>query len=203
MNYLSYQNARDTVWGLIIKHDISSLPVKISEVCRREGIRMISYSAGRELIKFLCLENYAEANDGFSTESSGSRIIFYNDKCTVGRQRFTVAHELGHHILGHVGKYALTCREPHAEDNPIEREANVFASRLLAPACVLWGLGVQSADEISRLCGISRQAAEFRMERMKLLYQRKRFLISPLEWEVYALFKPYIRKHRRTWYRKL
>ena len=98
MNYLSYQNARDTVWELIIKHDISSLPVKISEVCRREGIRMISYSAGRELIKFLCLENYAEANDGFSTESSGSRIIFYNDKCTVGRQRFTVDRELAHPI---------------------------------------------------------------------------------------------------------
>lgn len=88
------------------------------------------------------------------------------------------------------------CREPDPGDNPIEQAANVFASRLLAPACVLWGCGVQSAEDIERLCDISRAAAEFRWTRMQELYRRQRFLTSPLERLVYAQFEDYIKGHR-------
>lgn len=83
-------------------------------------------------------------------------------------------------------RYDLVCREPAPGDNPIEQTANVFASRLLAPACVLWGCGVQSAEDIAQLCDISRAAAEFRWSRMQELYRRQRFLTSPLERLVYA-----------------
>ena len=88
-------------------------------------------------------------------------------------------------------------REPSLEDDPLEQAANVFASRLLAPACVLWGCNMQSAAEIAQLCGISQTAAEFRWERLQLLYQRGKFLTSPLERQVYAQFRPYIDAHRR------
>ena len=71
-----------------------------------------------------------------------------------------------------------------------------FASRLLAPACVLWGCGVRSAEDIERLCDISRAAAEFRWSRMQELYRRQRFLTSPLERLVYAQFEDYIKGHR-------
>ena len=88
------------------------------------------------------------------------------------------------------------CREPEPGDNPIEQAANVFASRLLAPACVLWGCGVQSAEDIERLCDISRAAADFRWSRMQELYRRQRFLSSPLERLVYDQFADYIKGHR-------
>ncbi len=198
-----YQKTRDLVWEMLIKRNISSLPVKISDICRAEGVKVIPYSAGGELLKKLNLEERARENDGLSNAPQGQRLIFYNDSCIIGRQRFTVAHELGHHILGHVGKYELVCREPHPQDNPIERDANIFASRILAPACVLWGLKVETAEQISRLCNISNQAAQFRMDRLNILYNRRRFLTSDLEWQVYAQFEPYIRKHRRTWFRRL
>lgn len=93
-------------------------------------------------------------------------------------------------------RYDLVCREPDPGDNPIEQAANVFASRLLAPACVLWGCGVQSAEDIEQLCDISRAAAEFRWTRMQELYRRQRFLTSPLERLVYDQFADYIRGHR-------
>ena len=105
-------------------------------------------------------------------------------------------HELGHILLGHVGQYPLVNREPQTTDNPIEQAANVFAARLLAPACVLWGCRVQSAADIERLCHVSRQAAEYRMERMRLRYARDRFLTSPLEGAVYRQFEEYIKTHR-------
>lgn len=113
-----------------------------------------------------------------------------------GRSRFTIAHELGHILLGHVGKYELVKREPAPSDNPMEQEANVFASRLLAPACVLWGCKVQSAEDIARLCDISLTAAEYRWTRMQQLYRRDKFWISPLEREVYAGFKKFIDRQR-------
>ena len=146
------------------------------------------------------LSEAAENNDGFTYKS----VIFYNDVCTVERQRFTVAHELGH-ILLHNGN-GLYNREPQVKDNPIEQEANVFASRLLAPACVLWGLGVTNAEQIAELCNISMQSAKFRIERLNKLYEREKefrqkygrscFLLSPDERAVYEQFREYINEHR-------
>ena len=131
-----------------------------------------------------------------STVIGSVPTIMVSNLTIPARQRFTCAHELGHIILGHVGRYDLVCREPAPGDNPIEQAANVFASRLLAPACVLWGCGVQSAEDIAQLCDISRAAAEFRWSRMQELYRRQRFLTSPLERLVYAQFENYIKGHR-------
>jgi len=138
----------------------------------------------------------ADESDGQSMMLEGKPLILVSRNKPVPRQRFTAAHELGHILLGHVGRGGLVNREPSLADNPLEREANVFASRLLAPACVLWGCGVQSENDIMELCGISRQAAAFRWQRVQLLLARDRFLSSPLERQVYEQFKDYIASHR-------
>lgn len=183
MNYKDYQNSRDAVWELLIRHQVNRLPVKVGAICKQEGIAVRYYRP-------------TDDSDGYSTIIGNQPVIFVSSATPVPRQRFTCAHELGHIILGHVGKYELVNREPAAGDNPIEQEANVFASRLLAPACVLWGCHVQSADDIMELCGISRQAAEYRMERMRLLYARNKFLVSPKERQLYDQFRAYIEEHR-------
>lgn len=183
MNYKEYQNSRDTAWRILLDLNIRELPISVSAVCRELGIPIKLY-------------NGTDGEDGYSTIVDETPVIFVRADCYRPRQRFTAAHELGHILAGHVGKYELVNREPAATDNPIEQEANVFASRLLAPACVLWGCGVKSAEEIRRLCDISRQAAEYRMQRMRVLYDRGRFLTSPLERAVYEQFEEYIRVNR-------
>ena len=75
----------------------------------------------------------------------------------------------------------------------MEQAANRFAADLLAPACVLWGLDLHQAEDIARVCKISIQAAQFRAERMEILYQRNKFLLHPLERAVYRQFEPYIK----------
>lgn len=105
-------------------------------------------------------------------------------------------HELGHLVLGHVSQYTLVNREPSRGENPVEQVANVFASRLLAPARVLWGCNARTPEDIMRLCKISRCAAEFRTERMAVLYRRNRFLASPLERRVFRQFLPFIAANR-------
>ena len=170
MNYQDYKDARDASWRILIDCEVTELPVKISGVCRSLGVSVRRYTPAER-----------DNNDGMSTVIGSVPTIMVSNLTIPARQRFTCAHELGHIILGHVGRYDLVCREPAPGDNPIEQAANVFASRLLAPACVLWGCGVQSAEDIAQLCDISRAAAEFRWSRMQELYRRQRFLTSPLE----------------------
>lgn len=183
MNYTDYQTTRDAVWRLLIDLNISELPVKVSDICKQLGIEVKLYTP-------------KDKNDGMSFVANGKPVIMVSNEVFLPRQRFTAAHELGHILLGHVGKYKLVNREPSQNDNPIEHEANIFASRLLAPACVLWGCRVKTPEQIETLCNISHQSAEFRAERMQVLYARNKFLTSPLERKVYQQFAEFIEKNR-------
>ena len=183
MDYSEYKNSRDLAWQVLINERVAELPVKVSQICRSMGIRVQYY-------------NPTDGNDGFSTIINGQPRIFVSADCVRTRQRFTCAHELGHILLGHVGRYELVNREPNPGDNPIEQAANVFASRLLAPACVLWALDARTPEEIASLCQISYQAAAYRATRMALLYKRNHFLSSPLERKVYEQFADFIRRKK-------
>lgn len=175
MHYKDYQHSRDVAWQILIDCHITSLPIRMTDICRQLGIRLRSMPPGDE-------------RDGVSFYADGIPYIALNTMRTASRRRFTAAHELGHILLGHAGKPALLGTDEQAADS--------FAARLLAPACVLRGCQVRTADDIQQLCGISRQAAAIRTERMCLLYQRGAFLTSPLEQQVYRQFLPYIRRHR-------
>jgi len=94
------------------------------------------------------------------------------------RQRFTIAHELGHVALGH-----LDGRDGELIDdakrirsvmwNKEEREANAFAMELLMP---IWGVreaiaaGIRTIDELSILFDVSQQAMSIRIERLRSRY---------------------------------
>ena len=184
MNYREYQNARNLSWEVLLRENVRELPVRIGVVCRNMGIRVQYYEP-------------KDGNDGFSTIINEEARIFVSSRCSKERQRFTAAHELGHILLGHVGKFDLVNREPSPGDTPIEQEANVFASRILAPACVLWALDARTPEEIAALCQISMAAARFRAERMAILYQRGKFLVSPMERAVYEQFAEFIDRQKR------
>lgn len=64
------------------------------------------------------------------------RIRVANRVTNVGRQRFSVAHELGHFVLKHEGSPLAGCQERALLDyngESKESEANVFAVELLLP----------------------------------------------------------------------
>ena len=186
MNYDDYQKARDLAWQILRREKIRALPVDAVEICRRLGITVREYTEPRP-----------EVGDGFSCFLGGVPYIFIRSGQSRQRCRFTVAHELGHILLGHVGKYELVNREPSPHDDPVEQAANIFAARLLAPACVLWGCRAFSAAEIAAICDISATAAGIRWERMQILLSRGKFLQSPMERKVYRQFKGYIRGYLR------
>ena len=193
MNYKNYQNTRDAVWKIMLDCGVDRLPVDLNHICRKLGVGVYRYEDVQGL------PDVALQADGLLYFEGDVPVILYDQDKPPMRIRFTIAHELGHLILGHVGPGECTPvnRELFHADNPVEVAANRFAIRLLAPACVLWGLEAHTPEEIARLCNISRKAAQFRAERMAVLYQREKFLISPLERQVYARFLPFIKEAQR------
>lgn len=189
---MNYKQSRDLAWIILDKHKIDRLPVPLSEICKRERIRLVSYTQGAEIIAKLGLREHTIGNDAFSLR----RIIFYDDTNPRQRQRFSIAHELGHILLHSPKSATVYNREPSPNDDPIEHEANVFSSRLLAPLCVLHYMGVQSAEDIAKVCDISITAARIRFERLQLIRARDQrigcFLLSRHEQRVYRRFQKYI-----------
>lgn len=76
----------------------------------------------------------------FPNEERSAWMLLYNNQLrSLGRVRFTQAHELGHYLLHRVGRDAFQCTDGDMLDwgedqKNIESEADVFASHLLMPA---------------------------------------------------------------------
>lgn len=185
--YKQYQNARDAAWKALIDFQVCELPVSLSKICKTLSITILDNEHTHVLLP---------SENGIAVLQSGKWYIVFDETDVYGKQRFTVAHELGHILMGHAMKNGYYTRRDNISKPADETAADMFAARLLAPACVLWGMNAQTAEQISAVCGISHAAATFRAERMALLRKRNKFLTSPLEKQVYKQFENYIKNNR-------
>lgn len=93
--------------------------------------------------------------------------IFVRASDSATRQRFTVAHELGHLLLHSRGGRVVAYRDTSFKGNPVEVEANRFAARLLMPAGMVTDLHRRSGGNlplVAQAIGVSLQALEFRVQ---------------------------------------
>lgn len=202
--YEKYKKTRNAAWEIMIDYNIKSLPVQMQKLCSDMGIDIFNYQSGSELIKILKLERNAHDNDGFTIKVNEKYIIFYDDTIKPhGRSRFTLAHELGHIVLGHIESNNISCRNratmwnkgEHSAINKLEAQANIFASRLLAPAFVLHELHIDTIDKMMTLTGLSRQASLIRLQRMSILEHRNKFYSHPLERKLREQFEFFINNY--------
>ena len=185
--YQSYKNARDAAWQFLIDNRVTELPLKFSDICRSMGISLDQYRGKRF---------FEQDERGMSYRKDGVYHILLKGTDDRRVQRYTIGHELGHIYLGHLSGGGAHTRLTGTRSEPRARreyEAERFAMGILAPACVLWGLGVRTAGDIVQLCDISLEDARYRAERMRMLYKRERFLTKDLEKQVYAQFEDYIK----------
>lgn len=186
MIYDIYKQVRDAAWRFLIDNDVRRLPVSLSQICRHNGIILLRDN----------LHTYLTDNDrGATYLRDGIYNIVVNGTDSVSVQRYTIAHELGHIFLQHPmnnEKYGRSFGVQQEPKSPTEYQAERFAIDILAPACVLWGLKVHTAEDISRICNISMRAASIRAERMELLYKRNIFLSHELERRVFEQFEQFV-----------
>ena len=188
MYYKIYTDIRDASWQCLIDHNIDSLPVDVLKIARQSNIDVKKNSR----IKVLLPDEYAK-----SFYNGDKWIIVYNDLSDVVISRFAIAHELGHILLGHVKTYSKYATIEDIGIKPkAEKQADMFALRLLCPACVLMGIQIDAAEDIARVCRIPGHWAKIRWDRMKDLYKKDKFLTSNIENAVYKSFERYVKKQQ-------
>lgn len=105
------------------------MKIDFNEICKDYGVRPVPYRVAWQVIHDHNMERLANSTAGFCFFAEGQPVIFYDDSRPIMEIHFTVAHELGHIMLGH-----LNFRHEFFEKLPecAEREADAFAMQLLA-----------------------------------------------------------------------
>lgn len=153
------QAARDHAKAILAEFGVETAPVPVERIIRRRNIRVQFSPLDQEL-------------SGMALVKDSISIIGVNALHHPNRQRFTMAHELGHHIMHqtqisgtvHVDKgfAMILMRDDLAAQGTdrMEIEANTFASELLMPTNILEQLldvGSIDLDDTSALEAIAKR----------------------------------------------
>lgn len=166
----------------ILQNQLDSLPIDLHKIIHNNKWNLYSFSEARNMLNSIKVD-LTKNNYGFTLRIGRRMFIFYDENVSIPLQRFTIAHEIGHIVLKH---FYIN------DHNNDEKEANMFAARLLMPMCVLHECNIYNASQIQEICEVSEMAAYYRYKRLKLVEERGKFYTDKLELEVYKLFKKYI-----------
>lgn len=128
------------------------------------------------LLKLNILTIFRPLSENFSgmclKDKSNHRFMLVNSNNSLGRQHFTIAHEL-YHLFIEAKPTPHKCNPGNAGQNPAERDADMFASHLLMPATGIFQL--ISEDELNRhdvnMASIVKLEQYFSVSRTALLYR--------------------------------
>jgi Zn-dependent peptidase ImmA (M78 family)/DNA-binding XRE family transcriptional regulator len=99
-------------------------------------VEQVAEACGAHVLR----EEFEDALSGVLIALDGWAVIGVNETHAMTRQRFTIGHELGHHLLNHHDRFHIDLGPADAYGTPpgydwqSERAANDFAAELLMPA---------------------------------------------------------------------
>ncbi|MBN9487881.1 MAG: ImmA/IrrE family metallo-endopeptidase [Alphaproteobacteria bacterium] len=143
----------------ILAHYKNIAPVDVVAVARDIGIRVYTSKLG-SISGILRRDNKLGGASGF--------VIFVNEAHHINRQRFTVAHEIGHFML-HRDRAENGIQDDEfyrALSGPLETGANQFAADLLMPWPLVKRLqdsGITGLESLARALAVSKQAMAYRL----------------------------------------
>ena len=145
---------------------MSKAPVDVEDVARTLGLAIVRGSLGREV-------------SGILISRGRVSTICLEETDSENRQRFTIAHEVGHYILGHhfadgsvhVDKISMRNARSSEGSDPLEIEANQFASTLLMPEGLvrerMGSLAILAIEDVvtklAKTFKVSQEAMAFRL----------------------------------------
>jgi transcriptional regulator with XRE-family HTH domain len=162
---ISPASPRDTAEALLEAAGQTKPPVDVKALIAGCGVRILPW----------VFENI----DGLVIELDSGAVIWVNESQAKTRQRFTLAHELGHHLLRHADAFHVDLGgdlAPNASgehpgyDWRAERAANEFAASLLMPASMVRRAAATTADivDLAALFQVSRAAMGFRLTALRI-----------------------------------
>jgi transcriptional regulator with XRE-family HTH domain len=163
--HIAPASPRDTADALLEAAGTASPPIPIEELIAGCGVRILPW-------KF-------DNIDGLVVELGTGAVIWLNDAQAPTRQRFTLAHELGHHLLRHADEYYVDLGgdlSPNATgEHPgynwrAERAANDFAANVLMPASMIRHAsgGTTDVKALAARFKVSPSAMGFRLNALRI-----------------------------------
>lgn len=131
---------------------VSTLPTPLENICDYLNINLMFLRRGARM-------------DAVYMRGPQGPVIVINDAQHARRKRFSLAHEIGHLLLGH-GPVAFKSDIQILRSARHEAHANRFAAELLMPKCLLKKYGFLKPEEICGLCQVSLEAARIRAEQL-------------------------------------
>lgn len=148
-----YYKATNAAYDTLIEYKEFSFPISPIKIIRQlDRVALHTYydlTERRGFPRGPFIDFFASSEHGFTVKSKEHYVIYYNEQKDETTKRFTLAHELGHIILG------------HTQDNEKEnKEANCFARNLLCPIPAVEGFKVITSDEYQQLFCVSEPMAD-------------------------------------------
>ncbi len=153
---INFENIISKAYETLIIQDDLFFPLDIFNIKLNRNIIIVSFEemASRSNIHYDKIKELADGAPAFIYEYDKITFIIYDNLInSIGRKRWSIAHEYGHIVLNHKKQCAQN-----------EIEANFFAANLLLPQCILKELvlkkGDITKDYLQSKFSISAEAAE-------------------------------------------
>ncbi|PIV86018.1 MAG: hypothetical protein COW50_03810 [Candidatus Moranbacteria bacterium CG17_big_fil_post_rev_8_21_14_2_50_41_107] len=147
--------ARNIARKLIKDAKIINLPVSLQRV-----LDFLKTKNNLQILKY----NFGEKISGILVVDGDEVTIGFNNAQHWYRKRFTIAHEIGHLLMGH------TCGQDD-KDNTKEIESNQFAAELLMPLVFLKKdfKQIENLDDLSKKYAVSKEALTYHLMDCRLI----------------------------------
>lgn len=166
--------------------DSNEIPINLNNLLKNIGISALP-------MDFTSLEEKISKGHilGLVLSTDKDAVIYYSQNDTPNRQRFTIAHELGHicsHLKPDTNDYPyIDWRIEEEAENIDEKKANIFAGELLIPLHKLkeiyLSMNFPSSKELAAIFGISINVMEERLKHLGVSYFNKNGQAITYEYE--------------------
>lgn len=188
-----------TAREFIFNHGICWLPVDPFTVYEKQGWFLLSWREAREILgnrdPLFLKKTGADARTSILRGTNDFLTVYDSSVTPKTRIRWTLAHEIGHIIMGHLHCYKETSISRGGltpkKYKVLEDEADFFAAELLQPMTLVKALGCRTQKEVMQVFNVSRKAAANRLTDLE--WWGKKYIATEADYLMHQQFRFYLK----------
>lgn len=161
INEPSIRNAKNLAKKILKDIDLQFPPISLWKV--------VEYLKPKYNLEIYAMRDFGQGLSGIRVTEEEISTIGYNQRHSWHRRRFTIAHEIGHVVMGHPNVSSFSNFE---SKDPCETEANQFAAELLMPLSIIKNdikNGIKVPQLLAERYNVSPEAMWWRVSKSGLL----------------------------------
>lgn len=177
----NYTYITEKACKFLLDEHISSFPIDMFKIIRKHHWGLINFTEFASILNISYLELkklFGENCMGIVKFDGFNYTVAYDENMPCGAIRFTLAHEVGHIILGHLERddnSFITIRNGQVTNGNTkkyiekENQASCFARNIVSPSAIVDEFTYEiDKSDLTRMFGITESAAKARMDFLKI-----------------------------------